>query len=196
MTATKRLPENYVHFRTLDLTKNKAVMILLNLAGLILFFLFGWFFLWLAMLMRSGQAPLQFNFPLLPWLLALLATYAGVLILHELVHGLFFWLITRERPYFGLKQLYAYAAAPDWYIPRNPYLLVGLAPLILITFLGIILIPFVSQFGLILLLFAMTANAAGAIGDIFVVGWLVNLPSGILVRDDGDTFAVYKVESP
>jgi len=75
--------------------------------------------------------------------LAILLALVAVLLLHELVHGAFFWLITRSRPRFGLQITYAYAAAPDCYIPRNPYLVVGLSPLVLITLAGIVMLPLI-----------------------------------------------------
>ena len=56
-----------------------------------------------------------------------------VFVLHEAVHGLFFWLYTRDRPRFGFKGWYLYASAPGWYLSRNRFLVVGLSPLVTMT---------------------------------------------------------------
>ncbi len=56
----------------------------------------------------------------------LLGVLIVTLVLHELVHGLCFWSFTRDRPRFGWKLIYAYAAAPGWYLPRGRYLTVAL----------------------------------------------------------------------
>ena len=56
----------------------------------------------------------------------------GNLVVHELIHGLFFWLFTGSAPRYGLGLSYAYAAAPDWYIPRRKYQVTGLAPVVII----------------------------------------------------------------
>jgi hypothetical protein len=68
------------------------------------------------------------------WLIGFLAASVLIIPLHELVHGLLFWVFTRRRPLFGLRlPFYAFAAAPvDVYLPRNPYLVVALAPLVLL----------------------------------------------------------------
>jgi hypothetical protein len=117
--------------------------------------------------------------------------FAAVLLLHELVHGAFFWLITRSRPVFGLQAAYAYAAAPNWYIPRNPYLVVGLAPLILLTLTGVALLPWLPAALLLPWIFALAVNASGSIGDVYIIGWLLTRPAGALVNDHGDCIHIY-----
>jgi hypothetical protein len=192
MEATKSLPENYRPYKTLDLSTNKTAMIFLNIAGAGLFFLFGWIFLRLAIVLH----PSGFSGNIFPGTLAvileILAAYVVVITIHELVHGMFFWLITHERPKFGFKVIYAYAAAPDWYLPRNPYLIIGLAPLVLISLAGILAIPYVSASNLIVLLFALTINASGAVGDMVTIAWVLTQPRDSLVRDEGDAFTIYQ----
>lgn len=191
MEPTKILPPNYALYRTLNLSKNFLVIVVLNVAALGLFILFGWMFARIAALLRPDM-QLSATEVTLPGILILLGSYAGFMVLHELVHGLFFWLFTRERPKFGFRGVYAFAAAPDWYLPRNPYLWVGISPLVVISLAGIALIPFVPANLLLLLILNLTFNAAGAVGDIFVVAWLLTRPASSLVRDEGDRFSIYQ----
>ena len=39
-------------------------------------------------------------------------------------------------------------------------------------------------------------NAAGSIGDLIVVGWILKQPLNILVKDEGDIFSTYLPISP
>lgn len=189
--ATRELSPTYQQSRILDLGSQPGLMIVLNLVGLLLFFAFGLAFLHLAALLYPGIVFKASNFPALLMILALLLAYAAVLVLHELVHGLFFVILTGSRPHFGLKQMYAYACAPEWYIPRNQFLVVGLAPLILITLAGFLILPLLSPTLATFTLFAMAVNASGAIGDLYTVLWILRFPADAFVCDHGEKFTIY-----
>jgi hypothetical protein len=189
--ATRDLPSTYQQSRNLDLASRPALLILLNVVGLLLFFAFGLAFLHLAALFYPGIVFSASNFPVLLVILALLLAYAAVLVLHELVHGLFFLAFTGSLPHFGLKQMYAYACAPDWYIPRDQFLVVGLAPFILITIAGFLLMPMLDSTLATFTLFAMAVNASGAIGDLYTVVWMLRFPSDAFVCDHGEKFSIY-----
>ena len=174
-------------------------MIGLNLAAIPLLFIFGWLFERLTVYLRTNNP-----FPI--GILGFLITFSGwkvialplsiviMVILHELIHGIFFWIYTRERPRFALKGGYAFAAAPGWYLPRNQYINVGLSPLIAITVITIFLAVFVAQPIVPYMLIIASFNAAGALGDMIVVAWVLRLPETTLVKDDGDTFSAYVPE--
>jgi hypothetical protein len=189
--ATRDLPPTHQQSRTLDLASRPGLMILLNLVGLLLFFVFGLAFLLLAVAVYPGVKFGISNFSAVSGILVFLMGYAGVLVLHELVHGLFFVIFTRSRPHFGLKQMYAYACAPDWYIPRDQFLVVGLAPFILITLGGFVLLPLASVNLATFMLFAMAVNASGAIGDLYTVVWILRFPANAFVCDHGEKFTIY-----
>ena len=133
----------------------------------------------------SGEFTLTLA-PLLVALVVLIATTFAILVLHELVHGLFFWLFTRSRPRFGFKGAYAYAAAPGWYIPRPQFLTVGLAPLALISLAGLLILPVTAPPVSLVVIVALILNAAGAIGDLYMVVRLLFVPHGVLIEDHGD----------
>ena len=195
LSPTKNLPAAYRLDRSIDLSKNPKLVIWLNVAALALFFLLGYLYLRLLAWIRPDASLSLGNSGWLVSLAALLAVYIGVIVLHEIIHGLFFWIITGERPQFGFRGAYAFAAAPDWYLPRPSYLVVGLAPLVLITLVGLLLLPITPDGGLILLGLAITANASGAIGDLAVVAWLGwRYPASILVCDHGDAIDIFHPE--
>lgn len=196
MNPTKSLPMGYELRRSFDLSKNRTAMLGLNLAAVIMLVVFGYLFLRLAALLRPEAVAQSFFFSgsaleALLVILAVLAISAVMVVLHEGVHGLFFWGLTRERPKFGFRGAYAYAAAPDWYLPRNPYLWVGLSPLVVLTAIGVLALIAAPQPALRYILIFMVLNAAGAVGDLAVVLLLLTQPSTSLVNDSGDAVYIY-----
>ena len=203
MQATKTLPEEYQAYATITLEKNKRLTLFLNLLGLVLFFGFGWLFVQIAVLLRPDVAPLFqvieptsaggifLNLPIV-WIPSVLVAFFLVPVLHEAAHGLFFWFFTRSRPRFAYKVLYAYAAAPDWYLPRGPYLLVGAAPLVLLSLLGVALLPLLPLALLPGLVACLVLNATGAVGDITMICWLLFQPASLLARDAGTVVTLYR----
>lgn len=101
----------------LDFSRNFRVVLMINVLAILFFFVAGTFFFRVSLLIRpqleeagviQGASILQ-----------LITTFILVLILHELVHALFFSIVTGENPKLGLKGFYFYASAPDWYIPKK-----------------------------------------------------------------------------
>lgn len=205
MEPTRTLPDEYHLLGTLDLSKNKRALIVMNVIGTVFFFFFAWLFFMLASKLRPGVPAMASVIEIGGWsdmigiLGVLLLAQAIMIILHEGVHGFFFWVFTRARPIYAFKGLYAYAALPDWYIPRNPYLVTCLGPLMVITLAGLILMIFVPAEWLKIIIFIMTLNAAGATGDMAIAAWLLSTPSTSYAQDHGDAFSIYisgSVKSP
>jgi hypothetical protein len=195
MQATKILPPNYQPHKTLDLSSSQ-VMLWLNIAAIPLLFIFGWLFSQ-AMILVNQVNP----FPKGIWgiftsfsgieIIALPISILLMLVFHEMVHGIFFWIFTRQRPKFAFKGIYAYAAAPNWYLPKLQYLIVGLSPFIVISLLSILLSPFVPFLMIAYLFFIAIFNAAGALGDMVVVTWVLSQADQILIQDQGDKFRTF-----
>ncbi len=183
--------------QSLDLSANTRALFGLNLMGAVLFFLFGWLFSSLAVRIRPDAASI---FPvieiegllsILSLVLAILALQAVMVVLHEGMHGVFFYAFTRACPKFAFKGLYAYAALPGWYFPRPQYLVICLAPLVGITFLGFLLIAVIPPAWIPAVLVVMTLNAAGSVGDMAVAAWLIRAAARCLANDQGDAFNLY-----
>ena len=168
-------------------------MFLLNLAAVPLLFLFGWLFARIIIYVcitnpfPNGFWGLFTSYSVVDWI-ALPISIAIMLVFHELVHGMFFWLFTQERPKFALKSGYAFAAAPDWYLPRSEYILVGISPLVVISILSIVFAALLPLHLASYLLFVATFNAAGALGDMIVVAWVLRQPDTTFIMDHGDKF--------
>lgn len=198
MKPTGALPAEYMPCGTLDLTRQKPIALGLALGSVVMFVAAWWLVLWLLPLLRADLSGLSISVSDLAELLTLFAAGLALLtlmvVLHEAIHGLAFWHYTGDRPAFGLRGWYAYAAAPGWYLPRKQYLVVGLAPLVLISLPGLLCVAFIPLPALLPLLLLITANIAGAVGDLAVVFWLLTKPPTTLVQDSGDAIMVYQPE--
>jgi hypothetical protein len=142
-----------------------------------------------ALLYRALAQPLftrGTNLLLLP--LALLVT----LPLHELVHAAFV-LIFGGRPRFGAGikggMPYLYVTDPGRRFNRNRFIVIALAPLVLIdtVALAMVLIQPVWSWAAV----AFVVNTSGAIGDLWIVGLLIRFPPWVLVEDRTLGFAVW-----
>jgi len=122
------------------------------------------------------------------------AAYMVALPLHELLHGLAFRLFG-GKPSFGAKlPLALYCSAPAQLFRRNAYLLVGLAPFVVITVAGLALTwlrPDVAAY----LQFGFIGNAAGAAGDLWAARVLLRQRRDSLIEDTATGFRVYTVTS-
>jgi hypothetical protein len=195
LSATNVRPENAVLVYSLDLKKNKAALWGMNLGSVFLLFIFGWFFVWYARLVRprflAEVGSRSFN-PII-FVISLVVVFVVMIVVHELIHGAFFWVFTRQPPKFGLRGWYAFASAPGWYFPRRQYLVIGLAPVVCLSVLGSFLLAVLPAEALVLVLFAVILNAASSIGDLWICIRLMFERRPVVVEDVGDGMSFYKL---
>jgi hypothetical protein len=197
MRSTQLLPENYIESRTIDIKKDWRINVIFNLGALILLVAGGILFFRMIALLRPAEmitvtSQLERGISLsLYTILLLIGLMVAYIVLHEALHGVFFWLYTRSKPEFAFRGYYAYAAAPDWFIPRNQYLVTALAPLVGITIMGLIVIAAAPPALFLYAWFVLTMNISGAVGDILIVLWLLFKPTSSMIRDKGDAVTLY-----
>ena len=188
---TKSLPEKFTPVWQFDIHSKKDLLVV-NLLGFVIFILSWIGFAALAKVLRPEADSSSILFStndfkkILLWFVTILLVTAIMVVVHEAFHGIFFWLFTRSRPKFAFKGFYAYAAAPDWYIPRWRYVLIGLAPLGGITLLGIMGLAWLPAWMIVPSLWLLVLNTSGAVGDLWVVVALLFQRSSIYVKDSGD----------
>lgn len=197
MKPTQSLPGNYHPAGVIDLSKSLRLAVVLNIAAIPLAALSGILFFhalgWLRPVESNRYLSLSIS-SLGEGLLFLVSVIGGaflMIVLHEAVHGFFFWLFSHSRPVFGFRGAYAYAAAPGWYFPRGKYLWIGLSPLVVLSLAGVALMTFIPPTLFLILLYILILNFSGAIGDLLVCGWLLLKPVGTLVLDHGDSVAFF-----
>jgi hypothetical protein len=128
------------------------------------------------------------------WLVINIVGSLVILPVHELIHGLAF-LLWGGKPFFGAKLPFAlYCGARQQIFPRNYYLVVGLAPLVIITIAALILtlfFPLLASYTL----FANLSNFSGAVGDVWVASRIAQQPAHILVEDTDAGYRAWEIIS-
>jgi len=190
MNPTKNMPETYALAWAIDMKKDTRLNWILQFSGAVWFVIAAWILLQIIAILRPDYS-MEGTFDILTLVVALLTIFI-TLILHELIHGFFFWLFTKERPQFGIGPGWAYAAAPDWYFPKGKYLVVGLAPLVVLTVLGLIAIPVVPAAWVAVIFLAIAFNAGGAVGDLYICIRIGGEAPDVWIKDKGDGFEVYR----
>lgn len=129
---------------------------------------------------------------IISWIIFNVIGYLLILCVHELIHGAVFafW---GGQPHFGAKlPLALYCGARQQLFRRNHYLVVGLAPLISLTLLGIIVTicyPGPASY----LLFAFAGNFSGAAGDVVVARRVARLSNAVLIEDTEVGYTAWEI---
>lgn len=192
MNPTQTLPETHSLAWEVSLKKNMGLNILLQVAGVFWVGIVALFLWWAFQSLRPDLREMRLSgeiFTTLGWLLLALVISIS---LHELAHGAFFWWFAKHPPKFGIGPGYAYAAMPGWYFPKRQYLVIGLAPLVGLTALGLALVPFLPVWLLAPFFVGMALNAGGAIGDIYICIRIAREAEDVWVKDLGDGMEVYR----
>jgi hypothetical protein len=126
------------------------------------------------------------------WLGINVLGYIIILPIHEIVHALAF-IFWGGRPYFGAKlPLALYCGAKNQLFRRNHYLVIGLAPLVMIG-LASILVTLFSPALASYMFFATVGNFSGAAGDVLVAARLLRLSPNVLLEDIEAGYRAWKV---
>ncbi len=190
-TPTQTLPDGYAQSGEINLKKDKRLAIILNIVA---FFVFIISFILLSIFgaaLRTDTLNISGSISA-GAMIILLGLTVFVLILHELIHGFFFWVFSRSKPVFALRPLYAYAGAPTWYFPKRQYAIIALGPLVIIGAAGVLLTMLVPVSWLLMIAFLVALNTGGAIGDIFVFIRLLKCSPTSFANDTGDVVTFFE----
>ncbi len=169
---------------------SKELVFTLNGIGILTLFGFGYLFLY-AYSQFTGKVSGTINIlDIIPGLLL----FAGTLILHESIHGIFVSLYG-GKPRYGARIYsilpYLYTATNSVF-PRNQFIIICIAPLAVISTIGVaLMVVFPSQW----ILLPLIVNASGSVGDLWMMGTLLQYPRHILVEDQKTGSIIYGRES-
>ncbi len=198
--ALPSLPPGYQLAGKLTIDSRRT-LILLNLYSLIPLFAAVVFFLGVDQLLNALNVRPALDAPMSDETRLLLVVVSLVLVIlllsvHELCHGLAFQLFgVRPRYGINLRKGVAYASAADHYLTRDAYLIVAMAPLVLIS-IGTVIGMALTGGGLRFVVGLMgTINAGSAVGDLWFFAVCMAYPRGLLVRDFGDGAELFTRQS-
>ena len=195
--STRVLPPDYTKAAEINLATSKGLAILLNIVGTVIALLSMWLLLGLIFRvhpeLRPAASSINFGMREVGRITAiLLGLTVFNTVVHELIHGFFFWRYTGSRPVFALKLSYAYAAAPEWFIPKRQYFVVALAPLVVIDAAALLVIWLGPAGWAVPAAIVAAVNTGGAVGDLWVVIRLLFCSPACMVQDKGDGISFHE----
>ncbi|MBE0410710.1 MAG: DUF3267 domain-containing protein [Anaerolineales bacterium] len=205
MKAITVVPSNYSQQAVLNPSKSLRFIVSAILVGTVLLIAFGWLFLQFIDTFRPMELDGMRIGDILPptpsgvviqipplFIRNVVIALVLVLILHELVHGLFYWWFSGKSPKFGFQGIFPYAAAPKGvYFFRNHFIIVGIAPLIFLTLIGLPLVLTVPAHLVPILVFFITLNASGSAGDALMVMLFLSYSADTVMEDKDSTVIIY-----
>jgi len=130
------------------------------------------------------ETGLEISFRLVPTLGTFVAVVVVTTVVHELIHGVVAGRYGYTVTYGAAPHMGAFYATPfHQFVTREHLILVALAPLVVISLVGLPLlfvpVPWLAFAAFLALVF----NAAGAVGDLYAVVVALRLPPGTLFYD-------------
>lgn len=189
-TFEKELPENYIESVTFD-AKNKKTVIIFNLVSLLI----------IAAVIAAAVLiirPTGFfeNYSFLRNCLFIVAMLLYI-VLHELVHGIAYKLLTGQKLKFGITFSAAFCGVPDIYVYRSTALISVFAPFTVFSVLFVaLLFIFENPWDLTYTAIILGMHLGGCSGDLYDAALLLFKlrDPRTLMRDTGpkQTFYVLK----
>lgn len=124
--------------------------------------------------------------------LALIGVVAISMVAHELTHGAAIRLFG-NRPSYGFQWagLVPYATAAGQYFTRDQFVACALAPLVCLSVLGCLALPICPAWLIPWLVLGLIANAAGAVGDVWMSVIALRYPRMAWIMDERDGMRIF-----
>ena len=183
----------------LDFRNNKQQLILSYLLRIFGILIFGYlFFLIAEHLYKTDQiifkTLIEIKIQSLPSVFSIIFIIIDVVVvlyLHELIHAAVFYFTHKQRPKLGIRGFIIFAAAPNKILNKNQMIINTLAPFVVITLVGFLLMTLVPISFSSWIFIPMVVNAAAAGGDFMTVYWVLKQPKGAKFIDVGDITNAY-----
>lgn len=163
-TFEKELPESYQEIYVVDATTKKFTIVM-NLAALLITLIIT---ISGTIIIRPSLREI-FDTPFLTIrMLVFTVILFAYIVLHELVHGLFYKILTKQKLKFGFSVTVAFCGVPDIYVYRSTAMVALLAPFII--FLPVFIIPAIfCPFAIdkFLAVFMLASHVGGCTGDLY-----------------------------
>lgn len=184
------LPAGYKLIRETDPAKDKKMTLWLNITALAI----AAAMVAAALVLRapgeekSGAVNISIN---LVSAILMIAGIIAYIFLHEAVHGFFIERFSKTKAKYGFTGLFAYAGSDAAYFDRRSYVVIALAPIVLLgaALLALNLALPANLFWYIYII--QILNIAGAAGDAYLVLLTAKMPRDTLINDTGKSIRFY-----
>jgi hypothetical protein len=186
------LPNDYQEVLYWRVTEKRSRAIGVQILGVLSFVIFGIIFWGLVISLGKLPAEGQFKFGLVEISLMTLGILL-TLVLHEMTHG-FVMQMFGAKPKYGIlwKSMVLYATSPGYAYRRNNYVVILLAPFVVISLLVILGMWLLSGTSWVALLgICGVVNASGAIGDMWMTMIVLRYAANAYVMDEQDGIRVF-----
>ena len=191
--------ESLKRIDSLDFRNNKKQLIISYFLRAIGVIVFGYIFLLITRFLANDSEVvlkelIDIEIKSLPAILSVILIILDVSIvifLHELIHASVVFLTHRQKPKIGIRGLIVYAAAPESILTKTQFIITALAPFLVISIIGCMLIFIIPQSFLSWIFIPTVINAAAAGGDFMAVLWALKQPENAQFIDKGDITHAY-----
>jgi hypothetical protein len=187
----KELPSGYKEAMYIN-AKDAKFGIIFNLIAIgVLIFVMAFAFLSLSFSGNLSSDIFRIDFlQIIVAYLIFFGTMIGYIVLHELVHGAAYKLLTGEKLTFGISWSCAFCGVPDIYTYGRTALIAVISPFALFTLLFIPILAvlyFLSPLYYLIAAFIFGLHLGGCSGDLYVTYLLLSKFKGkrVLMRDTG-----------
>ena len=193
MKATQTLPPTYVPYTAFRPSQWRRTHWVIWICGIALAALSFSFLSRLAESIRPEFQPSRPQFEMLSLerlqsILVLALILMIVFAVHELIHALCLRYFTGRFPILVAGAGGLAVRLSDWYVPRDQFLVINLAPFGILSLVGILLLPVVPQWYVSFAVFFTAMNIAGSIADLITSAYLSLHPPSIYVEPEGTIF--------
>lgn len=193
MKSCETLPEGYSLSFSIDLQKDKKLMLLVNGIALLITAVM----VVIMVLIVPFSDVIEYisdhvtQRKYLICMVILIVSMILYIILHEAIHGITMKLYGSQKVRFGFTGVYAFAGS-DTYFAKKPYLMIALAPVVVFgVIFAVLQLLMPNPFYTWLVYILQIINVSGAGGDLYVSIRFSKLPADILVQDSGVGMKVY-----
>ena len=192
VNSYRNLPEGYETVREIDAVGNKRFAVGLNVAALLISALSGIILYFLRFRSFTFTVDEDDLGAYLLFMLGLILSMFAYLVLHELVHGIVYKLMTREKLTFGISFSCAYCGVPDVFVTKKAALSALVAPFAVFTVAFALPIAFVGDYAALFLSFLLVLHLGGCSGDLYDLFLLLFVIKGdVLMKDTGPKQTFY-----
>lgn len=193
MNSYNELPTGYKPIKEIDATNKKTEIIFNSIALLIMAVIFvALFFIKKIDINPEKDNLARYYIATVSFLLAMVL----YIVLHELVHGILYKALTKEKLTFSITLSRAFCGVPNIYTTRKTSLIALLAPFTVFTIiLGTLIIFLPNDIVGLYTILLFTIHFGGCIGDLYCIYLLLfKLPKDTLINNTGPKQTFYSKE--
>ena len=182
----KELPVGYKEIKVIDAKDKKTIIIMYSLSIVLFLAAILPFFL-----LKPINISIENSTDIIGPMVLMIGGMFGYIILHELVHGFWYKILTKEKLTFGITLTVAFCGVPNIYVNKKTALLAITGPFLLFSLILIpilIIIPANLTYFVLVMIF-------GCSGDLYGTFYMLTQNNTLLMNDTGPKQTFYDIDN-